>query len=601
MKKFVFFGSGDYGRRALALVPHEWVAFFLDNDPGKTGTKVEGVPICNFTSVCDEVREYRVVVTMAPENAFFVGRQLAAAGISDYLAFSELPFEVTREKIAGRPDFLGIYKKAIEWVQEHSIRDEAGDQAIINNTSLPHAYPEVTGYYIPTLIRWGYRDLALSYAKWLCRHQQECGAWLDTEGVSPYVFDTAQALRGLLAIRELMPEADEHIRRGCEWILTNMKPDGRLTTPDMTDWGSAGADLEVIHIYALAPLLEAADALHEPCWRDEAMKIWNYYKTNHLAQIKDFNMLSHFYAYLMEALLELGEEELAREAMAKVATLQTQAGAVPAYRDVHWICSTGLFQLAMVWFRLGERERGEKAFAYACQMQNPSGGWYGSYLSEDVANECNDYFPSSEISWAVKFFLDALYYKNKADFESSAPRFLKHIDKMDGRYQAVLSHMENRKDLQVLDVGCGRGRYLRNLLEDAPGNYYHGVDISSSVLKEYKNNPIETRQGTLTNIPYPDQSFDVVYTCEAMEHAVDLHSAVREMARVTKSGGKIIIIDKNEEHLGAMEIAPWEQWLDKQGFLDLMRRYCSEVNIEEDVMYDGRQDGVFSAWVGMVK
>ena len=47
-------------------------------------------------------------------------------------------------------------------------------------------YPEVTGYYIPTLMRWGFTDQAESYAKWLISIQHSDGAWYDTEGsVSP--------------------------------------------------------------------------------------------------------------------------------------------------------------------------------------------------------------------------------------------------------------------------------------------------------------------------------------------------------------------------------------------------------------------------------
>lgn len=41
---------------------------------------------------------------------------------------------------------------------------------------------------------------------------------------------------------------------------------------------------------------------------------------------------------------------------------------------MNWVCSTGLFQLALVWFRLGELERGNKAFSHACKLQNASGG-----------------------------------------------------------------------------------------------------------------------------------------------------------------------------------------------------------------------------------
>lgn len=124
-------------------------------------------------------------------------------------------------------------------------------------------------------------------------------------------------------------------------------------------------------------------------------------------------MLSHFYAYVMEGLVDIGESEIAREAMKKIAILQRESGAVPAYKDCSWVCSTGLFQLAIVWYKLGENERGNRAFEYACKLQNKTGGWFGSYLVKENPKENNTYFPMSEISWANKYFLDAYYLRNR--------------------------------------------------------------------------------------------------------------------------------------------------------------------------------------------
>ena len=43
------------------------------------------------------------------------------------------------------------------------------------------------------------------------------------------------------------------------------------------------------------------------------------------------------------------------------------------------------------------------------------------------------YFPDAEISWAVKYFLDALALKEKLEFKKQAPTFLEEIDDADGR------------------------------------------------------------------------------------------------------------------------------------------------------------------------
>lgn len=496
-------------------------------------------------------------------------------------------------------DKINIYKRAVNWIKENSICEEG----IVVSSDNRRCYPEVTGYYVPTLMRWGYRELAVSYARWLCRIQKPDGSWYDPQNKAPYVFDTAQVLKGLLAVREILPEVDEHIIKGCEWILSNMQSDGRLTTPTTDAWGgNENICSELVHIYCLSPLIGAARLYDRSEYEKSAKKIFDFYLEHYKEKILNFSLLSHFYAYVMEALIDMGREDIARTAMQNMEKYQKKSGAVPAYHNVDWVCSTGLFQLAGVWFRLGEIQKGNAAFEYACSLQNESGGWYGSYVSEENTSEIHTYFPESEISWAVKYFLDALYYKNLTEFEKMADVFLDKVSFSDGRYQLLHNIIAGAKDnWKVLDAGCGKGRYLRNLVEEHPRHNYYAVDLSRNVMR-YISCPIkEKRQGTLTHIPYADHTFDIVYTCEALEHAIDIESAVRELARVTKPGGKIVIIDKNIEKLGCMEIAEWEQWFHKDGLLKLLEKYCHSALCETRVSYEKHEgDGLFLAWIATV-
>ena len=173
--------------------------------------------------------------------------------------------------------------------------------------------------------------------------------------------------------------------------------------------------------------LEAGKNFHRDDFLEAEENIKQYYITRYKERILHFSMLSHFHAYVMEALVDIGEYELAKQAMEDVATYQKEDGSVPGLNNVAWICSTGLFQLAIVWYKLGNLKRGDRAFQYACSLQNPSGGWYGSYsdfktLSWLAAHHsvkgifgkhAQFYFEKEEISWAVKYFLDAIYYGDK--------------------------------------------------------------------------------------------------------------------------------------------------------------------------------------------
>ena len=176
-----------------------------------------------------------------------------------------------------------------------------------------------------------------------------------------------------MAIRELYPEADGHIRRGCDWILTNMDQEGRLHTPDQSQWNEEDTS-DLIHLYCLTPLYEAAAVFDIPEYAEKADRIKAYYIQNRMDEIMGFRLLSHFHAYVLEALCDLGETELAKRAMENLEHLQRTDGMVPAHRDVNWVCSTGLFQLALVWYKLGDLERGNRALQFACSLQNPSGG-----------------------------------------------------------------------------------------------------------------------------------------------------------------------------------------------------------------------------------
>lgn len=587
---YILFGAGEIGSSFMDVIGRERVLCFVDNSPQKIGKTVRDVPVLSLPDAEEQLNEYSVIVTVGRDKKDEIMDQLQKNHVKSVLYYEDIRRAITKKKIESRINFIELYNRAIKWLKSNIVENKG----VVNNTRVKKPYPEVTGYFIPSLLQWGYKDIAVSFAKWLCEIQKPDGSWYDTEDKQPYIFDSAQILKGLLSIRHLYPEADENIRRGCDWILSNMSEDGRLPSPRENDFGDGKTYSEIIHLYCLSPLAEAGKIFHMPEYIEKAHRILTYYKEHEYKQIMQFSLLSHFYAYVMEGLLDMGEEILAREAMDGVARLQRENGAVPAYRDVSWVCTTGMFQLALVWFRLGELERGNRAFQYACKLQNVSGGWFGSCLSEDGPNEVNTYFPDSEISWAVKYFLDALYWKNRAEFEIQAPRFKNTLSASDGRYSIIedaLEKLVKAKDhspvsLRIADIGCGKGAYLKNLIRKFPECQYAAVDLSETVMGYIGNGEIRITQGTLTNIPYEDNTFDFVYTCEALEHAVDIENAVREMARVTKPGGMIAVIDKNKDMLGYFEIGEWEQWFDEQELSGILRKYCGKVSVIKNVSYE---------------
>ena len=292
------------------------------------------------------------------------------------------------------------YDQALGWFRDHMVPG----QGIIVHTKQPVPYPEVTGYYVPTLYEWGETELARACTRWLLAIQLSEGAFPAPDGV-PYTFDTGQVMRGLCAALNDVDGAAAALRRACDWVVAQVNDEGRLTTPSTALWTDIASDL--IHTYVLPPLAEAGRLLRVPVYEDTAQRALWYYKAQD--GLVPFNRLSHFHAYAMEALLEMGELELVREGMAEVERHQRRNGAIPAYPDVDWICSTGMAQYASVWYRLGKTAQADAAMRYLEKIQNPSGGFFGSY------GKGAKYIPGAEISWAVKYFLDAWYHKRQAE------------------------------------------------------------------------------------------------------------------------------------------------------------------------------------------
>lgn len=292
------------------------------------------------------------------------------------------------------------HAQAMDWFKANMVPG----QGIIVHTRNPVPYPEVTGYYIPTLYNWGEAELARACTRWLLSIQLPDGAFAAPDGV-PYTFDTGQVMRGLCAALNDVAGAEAGLRKACDWTLTQIDASGRLKTPSTEQWTDIANDL--IHTYVLPPLAQAGRLLGVKEYEDAAGFVLEYYKKQEA--LVPFNRLSHFHAYAMEALTELGELDLARRGMADVARCQRPDGSIPAYPDVTWVCSTGIAQYAIVWYALGEKARADRAIAYLETIQNPSGGFFGSY------GDGAKYIPGGEISWGVKYFLDAWRLKLRSE------------------------------------------------------------------------------------------------------------------------------------------------------------------------------------------
>lgn len=141
--------------------------------------------------------------------------------------------------------------------------------------------------------------------------------------------------------------------------------------------------------------------------------------------------------------------------------------------------------------------------------------FYGSYTKK-VGNEEED---------------DLLFGTSDADVETltaSQARFLtEHVTAQEGR---------------VLDIGCGKGSFLKAVKALKPGWQYVGVEPSreESALAR-RDGELEIHEGMFGSVALPPQSFDLVAIMHVLEHVSRPHDVVRDIAAILKPGGVLFV------------------------------------------------------------
>ena len=92
--------------------------------------------------------------------------------------------------------------------------------------------------------------------------------------------------------------------------------------------------------------------------------------------------------------------------------------------------------------------------------------------------------------------------------------------------------------MELLDVGVGDGYTIRLV---KPDGKVSGVDFDQEVVEEARGRGVLAQFGSAYEIPMPDASFDIITCVEVLEHLDSPMKALREVDRVLRQGGYLVV------------------------------------------------------------
>jgi SAM-dependent methyltransferase len=131
--------------------------------------------------------------------------------------------------------------------------------------------------------------------------------------------------------------------------------------------------------------------------------------------------------------------------------------------------------------------------------------------------------------------------------------------------------------MDVLDIGCGLGAFLKRASERFPDWRLYGTDVEPSAISTTTRLvPTATvSHSSATDTPYPDDSFDIITAWDVIEHVPDLERVAVSISRMLKPQGLLVFVvpvydglvgpairrlDKDPTHLHKEPRDAWLQW-----------------------------------------
>ena len=152
-----------------------------------------------------------------------------------------------------------------------------------------------------------------------------------------------------------------------------------------------------------------------------------------------------------------------------------------------------------------------------------------------------------EMNW------EEMYEKDNERLEAVHPPFEDMVKNIEYRFEWCLKQIQQfnvRKDIRILNIGSSLGLLEYFLKKDGYNNIY-GVDVDDKTIERCNKNVsgVTFKKGYIEQLPFRDNTFDVVIATQVIEHIKEPHKALLEMKRVLNDKGIMLVTVPKENML----------------------------------------------------
>jgi ubiquinone/menaquinone biosynthesis C-methylase UbiE len=141
----------------------------------------------------------------------------------------------------------------------------------------------------------------------------------------------------------------------------------------------------------------------------------------------------------------------------------------------------------------------------------------------------------------------------------------------------TLARLSLRPADRLLDVGCGTGVLLHRLARSHPAMLLCGVDPVPEMLAVARRRlppEIGLREGWAERLPFENERFDVVVSCNMFHYIRQPAAALREMGRLLSPGGRLVITDWCDDYLACRACGWYLRLFSRAHFKVYREREC---------------------------